>query len=328
MPFLNHVNSRSVLVAAALAAALLSASASAQAIWPNSPIKLIVPFAAGGADVIARAIGTKLSARLGQPIVIENKGGAGGTIGTDTVAKAPADGYTLLFVTTAIATNAASGKKLPFNLATDLVPIGLIAATPLLIVGPANSPVKTLRELIDFARAKPNSISYGSNGVGSMSHIGMELLASEAKVQFLHVPYRGTSLAVTDLVTGQLQAMMATFATSWQLVEGGKLRSLAVTSAQRSTFAPNVPTVAEAGVPGAQIEYRWGLMGPAHMSPAVVRRLNDELNSILAQADMREILAHQAATPKPGTPEDFGRLMTFEVARWTKLINAANIRIE
>jgi tripartite-type tricarboxylate transporter receptor subunit TctC len=325
------MNRRSVLeaAAAAAAAALLPASAGAQAAWPNRPIKLIVPFPpGGGSDVIARALGTRLSARLGQPIVIENKGGAGGAIATDAAAKAPPDGYTLLFTTTAMATNAASGKKLPFDLLKDLVPIGQIGATPLLIAGSANSPATTLRELIDLARAKPNGINYGSSGVGSMSHIGMELLASEAKVQLLHVPYKGTALAVNDLVSGQLQAVLGTFATLSQLVEGGKLRALAVTGSQRAALAPNVPTVTELGLPGARIDFWWGLMGPARMPPEVVKRVNDELNAVLVQPEVRELLAREVAVPTPGTPDDFGKLMAFEVTRWSKLIKDANIKME
>ena len=208
------------------------------------------------------------------------------------------------------------------------MPIGQIGATPLLIAVPVDSPVKTLRELIDLARAKPNGINYGSSGVGSMSHIGMELVASEAKVQLLHVPYRGTSLAMTDLLAGQLQAVLGTFATLWPFIEAGKLRGLAVTGAQRSPFAPKLPTVAEAGLPGAQIDFWWGLMGPARMPPEIVRRLNEELNIILAQSETRATLAQEAAIAKPGTPDDFGRLVAFEVVRWSKLIKNANIKME
>lgn len=325
-----HGTTVAMAVAATVAAAsLLPAAAHAQAIWPNRPIKLVVPFPpGGGSDVIARTLGVRLSARLGQQLVIENRSGAGGVLATDAVVKSPADGYTLLFTTTAMATNAASGRKLPFDLMKDLAPIGQIGATPLLIVAPAISPVKSLRQMIDLARSKPNGINYGSSGVGSMSHIGMALVAAEAKVQLLHVPYKGTSLAMTDLVSGQLHAVLGTFATLWQLVESGKLRALAVTGAQRSTFAPNLPTVAEAGLPGAQIDFWWGIMGPARMPHEVVKRLNDELNAVLAQPETREALAREGALPKPGSSDDFGKLMTFEIARWSKLIKDTNIRIE
>lgn len=312
------------------AAALLPASVTAQVTsWPVRPIRLVVPFPpGGGSDVIARATGARLSARLGQQIVIDNRGGAGGALATDAVAKANTDGHTLLFTTTAMATLTASGRKLPYDLVKDLAPVGQIGATPLLIVTSANAPIKTLRELIDQARARPNGVKFGSSGVGSMSHIGMELFAAEAKVQLLHVPYKGTSLAMTDLIGGQLQAVLGTFATLWQLVEGGKLRALVLTGAQRSSFAPNLPTVAEAGLPGAQIDFWWGMMGPARMPPAVVKRLNVELNAVLAQAETRETLAREGAIPKPGSPDDFGKLMVFEVARWSKLIKDADIRMD
>ena len=332
MPNSFHLNRRSVLGAAAAAAAttLLPASARAQAAWPNRPIKIVEVSAAGGSsDVIARMVGSKLSPRLGQPFIVEGRSGAGGMVGYDFVTKSPADGYTLLSATTALSTNAASGKKLSFDPMKDFAPIGQIAASPLIIVVPADSPIKTLRDLIETARAKPgDGIRFGSSGIGTMSHIGMELLAAQAKVQFLHVPYKGVSLSVNDLFGGQLQALLGTVATHSALLESGKLRGLMVASPQRSPFLPNLPTSAEAGFPDYVIEFWWGLMGPAGMPPDVVKRLNTELNAVLAQADTRETLARFAAVPRPGTPEDFGRLHAFEVARWTKVIKDANIKIE
>ncbi len=328
-----HFNRRtfttaSALLLAAAACTFLPAEARAQAAFPSRPITLIVPFAPGGADAIAREVGIKLQARLGQPVVIDNRAGAGGAIGASAVAKAPADGYTLLFTTTAIATNAAMGTKLPFDTQKDFTPIGVIAASPLLIVGTNNSPVKNLRELLDSARAKPRSVNYGANGVGSISHIGMELLAAESKVQLVNVPYKGTSAAMGDLMSGQIQAALTSFSTSWPLVESGKLRALAVTGPQRVSIAPNIPTVAESGVPGAQIEFWWGIMGPAKMPPDVVKRLNTELNAVLAQPEVRQMLAQQEATARPGPPEAFGKLMSFEITRWSKLIKDNNIKVE
>ncbi len=332
MSIWNHASRRAALLAAVVAAAasaLLPAAACAQAAWPNKPVKLIVPYApGGGTDVIARAIATKLSARFGQPIIVDNRTGAGGTLGFDAVAKAPPDGYTLLFMTTAFATTAATGKKLPYDAAKDFVPIGQVGSTPLLVVVANDSPFKTLRELLDYARSKPNSVNYGSSGVGSMSHLGVELLAAEAKVQLLHVPYKGMAPAFTDLMGGNLQMTMGTFASATPLIEGGKLRGLAVTGAQRSTFAPNLPTVAEVGLPGARIDFWWGLMAPARIPPAVVKRVNEELNAIQAQPEMRELLAREAAVPTPGTPEAFGKLVRQEVALWSKLIKDHNIKVE
>ena len=322
------LSAKAVLIAAAVAV-LLPASASAQETWPSRPIRMMVPFApGGGSDVIARTIGARLSTRLGRTIVIDNRTGAGGALATETVAKASPDGYTVLFTTTAMATLTASGRKLPYDLAKDLAPIGQIGATPLLIVVPANLPAKTLRDLIDMARAKPNGVKYGSSGVGSMSHIGMELVAAQAKVQLLHVPCKSTALAMTDLFSGELQAVLGTFATLGHLVAGGKLRAVVITGAQRSTFAPHLPTVVEAGLPGAQIDFWWGLMGPARMPAPLIKRLNQELNAVLEQPEMRETLAKEAAVPKPGTPQDFGKLMALEVTRWSKLIKDANIKMD
>jgi tripartite-type tricarboxylate transporter receptor subunit TctC len=321
------MGAHAVLVAAA--AVLLPVDASAQAAWPNRPIRIIEAFAPGGSsDVMARALGARLSVRLGQAIVVENKTGAAGTLGTQAVAKAAPDGYTLLLVTAAMTTSASSGIKLPFDLAKDLVPIGLIATSPLLVAVPAQSQARTLRELIALARARPNAVSYGSSGVGSMSHIGMERLAWEANVHLLHVPYKGTSLAFTDLMSGRLQAMIGTAATLSPLLQSGQVRALAVAGMRRPASVANVPTSAEAGFPGFQIDHWWGVMGPAGMPPEVVKRLNDEINIVLAQPDMRETLARLAAIPKAGTPDDFGRMIASEMAGWSKLIKDANIKIE
>lgn len=331
MQFVKDVGRRAVLMAAAIAAATtwLPFDARASDVWPNHAIKLIVPYATGGgSDVIARVIATKMSARLGEPIVVENKSGAGGALGVDLVAKAPADGYTLLFTTTAFATDASTGKKLPYDPTKDFQPIGEIGSTPLLVVVRGDSQVKTLRDLVDLARAKPNTITYGSSGVGSMSHLGMELLASETKVEFLHVPYKGMAPVFTDLIAGNVQAALCTFASASNLIDAGKLRGLAVASDQRSTFAANLPSAKEAGFPDFHIDFWWGLLAPARVPPAIVKRLNDELNATLAQPDTQKLLAREAAVPVPGTPDSFGKLISFELARWSKLVKDANIKFD
>lgn len=313
----------------ALGMALVTYGADAQPAWPNRPIKLVVPFAAGGgSDATARGIANKLGARLGQPIIIDNKGGVGGAMGTASVAMAPADGYTLLFTTTAIATSAASGTKQAFDVRKDFEPIGQIGTTSLLVVVSNGSGIRTLPEFVSQARAKPGVVNYGSGGVGSMSHLGMELLASEAKLQLLHVPYKGMAPAFTDIMSGNVQAGMSTLASAKSFIDAGKVRALAVTSAQRSPFLPNLPTVAEGGLPGAQIEFWWGLLAPKGTPVAVVTRLNQELNWVLAQDDVREILARDAAVPTPGTSEEFRKLIDFELSRWSRLIKDANIKTE
>jgi tripartite-type tricarboxylate transporter receptor subunit TctC len=327
----NALTRRRALAATAACAALacLPVDSIAQAAWPERPIRLLVPFApGGGSDVIARAVATKLGALLGQQVVVENRVGAGGAIANDAVAKAPPDGYTLLFATSATVTNLSSGKKLPYDLERDFAHIGQIGATPPLLVVPRDSPLKTMRDLLELARAKPGAVSFGSAGVGSFSHLAMELVAAEAKVQLIHVPYKGTVPAFTDLIAGNLAVVLSSFASARPLLEGGRLRALVVTGTRRSSLAPDVPTLAEVGLAGAAVDLWWGLLAPAATPAAVVGRLNRELNAVLQDRDMREQLAREVATATPGTPESFGRLFTSEAARWSKLIRDANIKVE
>ena len=324
---LRSVTSR-VLFAAA-ACTLLPLHAGAQGQWPNKPFKLIVPFAPGGSnDNLARVLAAKLGARLGQPVVVDNKGGGGGTIGTDFVAKSPADGYTLLFVSGSIATNAASGKKLPYDPLKDLKPIGGIAASPFVVVVANDVKATTLKEFIDLARAKPKSINYGTAGIGGMNHLGTELFASAAKVQLTHVPYKGIGPAFADLMGGNLQMLLPTLASVTQHIRGGKMRGLAVTSIQRSPLMPEIPTANEAGLPGFKLEIWFGLLGPAHMPAGVVKRLNEELNTVLTLPDVKELLAREGATPQPSTPEEFENLIRSDITRWTRLIKDTGIQIE
>lgn len=308
----------------------LTAMAHAQApAWPERPIKLIVPFAAGGGtDVIARQLAIKLSARLGQPIIVDNRGGAGGALGIEAGVKAPADGYTLLFVTGAYSTIVATGKKLAYDPNKDIAPIGQIGTTPLLVVVSNTLPVKTLGDFVALARAKPGGVTYGSGGIGAMSHLGMEMLAAEAKVQMVHVPYKGMAPAFNDVIAGHVQAGLSTFASATPFIEGGKVRGLAVTSSKRSPFAPNLPTTAEAGFPGFQIDFWWGLVAPARVPAAIVKRLNSELNLILAQPDIKEVLAREGAVPAPTGVDEFGKLIAADIARWTRLVKERNIQTE
>jgi tripartite-type tricarboxylate transporter receptor subunit TctC len=314
---------------AACAGALLPMQAGAQAPWPSKPVKLAVPFAAGGSnDIVARLIAAKLSTRLGQPVVVENKGGGGGTIGTEMVVRAPADGHTLLFASASITTNVASGKKLGYDLLTDLVPIGAIAATPLAIVVSNEVKAKTLGEFIAFARANPKNINYGSAGTGGMNHLGTELFATAAKLELVHIPYKGIAPAFTDLMGGSLQLLLPSLASVIPHIRSGKMRALAVTAKQRSPLAPDIPTAAEAGLPGFQLEVWFGLMGPSGLPPTVLKRLNEELNAVLAMPEVKEVLAREAAWPYPTTPSEYGRLISSEVSRWSRLIKENNIVTE
>nr|WP_315425813.1 tripartite tricarboxylate transporter substrate binding protein [uncultured Albidiferax sp.] len=320
---------RLAVVVCTAAGSLLPVPGHAQSEWPSRPLKIIVPFAPGGSnDNIARMLGSKLAVRLGQPVIIENKGGAGGTIGTDFVAKAPADGYTLLLASTSLTTNAAIGKKLPYDPVKDLQPIGEIAASPFVIVVTNDLKVNTLRELIELARTKPKTLSYGSAGPGGTNHLGTELFASAAKVQLLHVPYKGISLAFTDLMGGTLQMLLPSLASATQHIQGGKMRGLAVTGAQRSPLAPDLPTAAEVGLPGFELEVWFGLLAPAKLPANITKRLNQEMNAVLAMPDIKDVLAREGATPRPGTPEQFGKLIRTELVRWNQLIKERDIQIE
>ena len=327
MKLLNFLQRATALFAGVLA--LFAVQMSAHAAWPDRPIKLVVPFAPGGSnDIIARVLATKLGARLGQPVIVENKGGAGGTIGTDYVAKSPPDGNTILFVSTSITTNAASGKQLPYDLLKDLQPIGEVAAGAFVVVVSNDLKVTTLKEFLDLARAKPNTVSYGSAGIGGINQLGTELLASAAKVQLVHVPYKGIGPAFTDLMGGNIQMALPTIASAVQHINAGKMRGLAVTGSSRSPLAPDLPTVAEAALPGFALEVWWGIVGPARLPAPVLKRLNEELNAVLALPDVKEVLAREGAEPRPSTPEEFGKLISADLTRWAKLIKDTNIKVE
>ena len=320
-----HLNRRCFVAAAA--ACLLTAPACAAAEWPNRTIRLIVPFTPGGSnDILARVLANGLGARLGQTIIIENKGGAGGTIGTEYVAKASPDGYTLLFASTSITTNAASRETLPYDPIKDLTPIGEVGAGPFVVVVSNALKVKTLREFIELARAKPKSINYGSAGVGGINHLGTELFAAAAKIQLTHVPYRGIGPAFNDLMAGNLQMALPTLASAAPHIHTGTMQGLAVTGTQRSPLAPELPTVAEAGLPDFKIEVWWGLLGPAGLPADIVKRLNAELNAVLGLTDVKDSLYREGAVERPGTPEEFGNLIASEFVRWKELIRDAHIQ--
>ena len=329
MNFRNNLVRRAVLVAGAFVLTL-PVLASAQAPWqPTRPIKLVVPFTPGGSnDIIARVLATKLGEKLGQPVVVENKGGAGGTIGTDFVVKSPPDGYTLLLASTSITTNAASGKKLPYDLIKDLDPIGQVGAGAFVVVVGNDVKAKTFGEFIAMAKANPKTITYGTAGIGGINHLGTELLASAANIQLVHVPYKGIGLAFTDLMGNTLQMALPTLASATAFIHSGKMRGLAVTGAKRSPLAPELPTASEAGLPGFDLEVWWGVLGPAKLPPAVLKRLNTELNAVLAMPDVRDVLEREGCSPRPGTPEAYGSLIRADLTRWAKLIKDAHIQVE
>jgi tripartite-type tricarboxylate transporter receptor subunit TctC len=312
----------------AAALALTSPPARAQT-YPSRQITLIVPFAAGGSnDVVGRAIGKKLSEAWGQPVVVEDRPGAGGMIGTSAVAAAAADGYTLLLVSSTFTINPAIKKNMPFDTIKDFTPVAFIARSPLLLVASKQLPVKSARELLDLARSKPGQITYASAGLGSINQIAAELIALSAGAKFIHVPYKGGAPALNDLVGGHVDIYVSSLPQVLQLARDGQARALAVTSAKRTALLSDVPTLAEAGVAGVDLWSWWGIVGPAGMPANVVNALNSEIGKMLTSPELREFLINEGAEAEAMTPEQFGDLMRLETQRWIKVAREANISID
>jgi tripartite-type tricarboxylate transporter receptor subunit TctC len=309
----------------AVAALVIAVSAVAQD-YPTKPIRFIVPFApGGGTDLIARIIAVQLSEALGQPVVIDNRGGAGSTVGSDLTAKAPADGYTILLGNISLAFNASLYKTLPYNALKDLAPVTLVAVQPNIVVIHPAVPAKSINEFVAIARAKPGQLAFASAGTGSGTHLAGEMLKMSLKIDLLHVPYKGTGPALTDLIGGQVQMMVSTFASAMPHVKNGRLRALGVTSAKRSPAAPDVPTLIEAGVPGYDYSTWYGVLAPAGTPRAVIDKLNRTLRSTLALEDMKRKLEAQGVDPLAGTPAEFGSYLKSETEKWTKVVRAAGI---
>ncbi len=314
---------------AAAALALLAGIALAQP-YPGKPIRLIVPFPPGGAtDIVGRAFAQKLSEQLGQPVIVDNKPGAGGTIGSDLAAKAPADGYTLLMATTSTHSIAPSlYANLPYDPLRDFAPISHIAdSTNLLVVG-AMVPAKDVRELIALAKAQPGKLTYASSGSGTIVHLTAELFNSMAGIQMTHVPYKGTALAVPDIMSGQVTMIFDNIVSAQPGLKTGKVRALAVTGTRRTPLAPDLPTVAESGLPGFASDTYFGLFAPAGTPKAIVDKLNVEANKILAQPDFRERLAGLGADAAGGTPDAFAALIRTERDKWAKVVKASGAKAE
>jgi tripartite-type tricarboxylate transporter receptor subunit TctC len=314
---------------AAGAAALPAASriAWAQA-YPSRPVRIIVGFAPGGAtDIMARLIGQWLSERYGQQFVIENRPGAGSNIGTEMVVNSPADGYTLLVVTSVNTINATLYERLNFNLTRDIAPVASIHREPFVMEVNPSVPVKTVPEFITHAKANPGKINMASAGIGSGNHVAGELFKMMTGVNLVHVPYRGGGPALVDLLGGQVQVLFATMSSSIEYVRGGKLRALAVTTATRSEALPDVPTVAEF-VPGYESSFWTGAGAPKNTPAEIVDKLNQEINAALADPKMKARLAELGATALPGSPPDFGKLIDDETEKWAKVIKFASIKAE
>jgi len=312
-----------------LVLALSGGAANAQQ-WPGKPVRWIVPYAPGGfADIRARKMGVDLAKALGQPVVIENRAGAGGTVGTDAVAKAPADGYTIGSGNLAsMSVNVSLMKKLPYDPLKDLQPVMLIERSALILVAGPGLKANSVQELIAYARANPGKLAFGSSGVGGAHHLSGEMLKLRTGTDMVHIPYKGGAPAATDLMAGHLPMMFEMGYSAVPAVKGGKTRALAVTSSQRMPLLPDVPTMSEAGLPGFE-SYNWqGVIAPAATPRAIVDRLNKELNAILAQPDQRDAILATASEPAGGTPEQFRELIVSETAKWAEVVKAAKIQAE
>ena len=303
------------LAAVALAAAPLLASA--QAGWPAKPITLIVPFAAGGGtDSIARDIAKNMADRLGQPVIVDNRGGAGGAIGASAVAKAPADGYTLLFATSTFATNAAVEPKLPYDPQKDFAPVAMIGRGPLLVVASQQMGVKTVAQLLTAAKARADGINYCSAGNGSINHLAGEMFRQKTGLSMTHVPFKGSAPATVELLSGRVDLFFATVPTIQSHLKEGKLSLLAVTSAKRSRLFPDLPTLTEAGVSGFDVTTWWGVLAPAKTPAPVVEALNQAINDAAAAEPVKGRLQHEGADPVRLTPAAFGEELRKELALW------------
>jgi tripartite-type tricarboxylate transporter receptor subunit TctC len=297
---------------------------------PERPIKLVVPYApGGGADGVARIVAKKMSENIGQSIVIENKGGAGAIVGTDLVAKAEPDGYTLLLGQSGpISINPAVYKSLPYDPQKDFAPLSMTTAYPYILVVNADLPARTLAEFVALAKAKPGTMNYGSTGVGAANHLVAELFNSKAGLKMTHIPYRGTALATADLVAGQLTMVFGDPISVLPHIKSGKLRALAVTSLQRSSVAPDVPTVAESGYPGFEALAWHGILAPARTPPAIVKRLNEEIVKAVNDPATKALLANQAMQTVGSTPEEFAAFIRNDIAIWKAVALAANVTVE
>jgi len=308
--------------------AALAAGTSFSQTYPAKPVRIVAPFApGGGTDFIARLVAQKLTDRLGQQVIVENKPGAGGNLGAEFAVKSAPDGYTLLLIAGSYTVNP-SIYKLSFDPVNDISPIVQLSQGPFVVAVHPSVPAKTLRELIDYARKEPDKLSYASAGSGSITHLASELFLDMAKIKMVHVPYKGTGPALNDTIAGNTQLIFGSVATSLQFIKSGRLRGLAVTTPQRIAAAPELPTVTEAGVPGYQVVLWHGLVGPKGLSAGVVERLNRAANDALKSKDVEDLLATDGVAPAGGSPERFRALIKADIARWSGVVKQANIKAD
>lgn len=308
------------------------ASISNQALAENYPerqVRILVPFpSASATDVLARTVGQKLSEKWNQPVVVENRPGAGGNLGTEVAAKAPADGYTILMATVANAISATLYKRLNYNLIKDFEPVTLVATTPLVLVANPKFPGNSVQDVISYAKAKPGELNFSSGGTGTSNHLAGEMLKSMAGINMVHVPYKGTPAAYTDLLAGQVSLMFDNIVAVMPHIKSGSLKPIAVSTASRLPTLPNVPTMAESGVPGFEAVSWIGAVVPAGTPKEIIRKINTDMVAVLNMPDVKEKLAASGAELKPGTPEQLAEHIRKEIDKWGKAVKASGAQAE
>ncbi len=322
-------------IAAGVAIALISLLPSTVAAqqtsdYPRKPIRLVVPFAPGGStDIVGRVVAGKLSESLGQQMLVDNRGGAGGNIGAEIVAKSPPDGYTLLFcAVSTLAISASFYPKLSYDVAKDFEPVALVGSVPFVLVVNRSLPVKNVKELIALAKSRPGQLTFGSAGVGSTAHFSGELLKYLAHIDMTHVPYKGNAPAMVDVVSGQIQLMFDFMPSALPHIQAGKVRALAVTPTRRSRAMPELPTLAEAGVHGYDVDSFFGVLAPAHTPAAIITRLNADINRMGDMADVRDRYAREGVEPTAQTPERFRTYLRSELTKWATVVKAAGVKAD
>lgn len=320
---------RAALAGCGAVLALSAPHALAQPAYPSKTIRFLVGAPPGGSnDIFARALGKFLNEAFKQPVVVENRPGASQMIAADLTAKSPPDGHTIYITSTTYTTGAAIQPKLPFDPVNDLAGVTLLGNGPLVLVVHPSLPAKTMKEFIALARARPGALNYTSSGVGGINHIGTELLKTAAKINIVHVPHKGMSPAIIDLLAGNVQVLLVSLPSVSAQMKAGRLRSLGVSTAKRSSFVPEMPTIAEQGVPGYDVSLWWGVFAAAKTPKSIMDRLNGEIRKSLATDEMKKLFADFGAEPSPTTPEAFSALVKSEIANWSRVVKAANIKPE
>jgi tripartite-type tricarboxylate transporter receptor subunit TctC len=313
--------------------AMVAAGTALADTWPSRPIRMVIPFPPGqtSSDVFGRAMADKLSRALGQPVVVENRPGAGGTVGADMVSKSPADGYTILLAAAGTMTIAPTiyGPKMPFNVQTDLQPVSLFALVPYMLVVPSQMGIRTLREFIALSKEKPNSLNYFSSGNGTTPHLCGEVFRKQAGIEITHIPYKGGAIGTNDLLAGRVQLYCAGGPSTYGYIKNGSLVPLGLTTGQRSAVLPGVPTLAEQGLTGMENINSWvGILAPAKTPRPIVDRLQSEISKIMASPDMQTLVSEQAAEPMATTPEEFSRRIREETAYWANVVKSTGAKTD